>query len=196
MESPMDNPLSPELRKVRRFGGIARGLCVAFGIYCVVVLVLVACGIAFGWAGNFNFGAFSVRGDQFTPLLVAWAAVALLALVIPGFIGLKHMYALFDNLRGGRIYTQDNVRHIRMLGILGIALPIVIGVLEVISVLIMKAGLAPTAVLNKGALLFGPTSLGVFIWPSLLILASWIMENGRRVQDEADRMRRDAELTI
>jgi hypothetical protein len=37
---------------------------------------------------------------------------------------------------------------------------------------------------------------GIARGPSLLILASWIMENGRQVQDDAERMRRDAELTL
>jgi hypothetical protein len=196
-ECLVDNHISPEIRKVRRFGGIARGFCVAFGIYCAVVLVAVALMIAFGSAFQFNFMAFSLRTDEFTPFLTGWAAVFLISLVIPGCIGLRHMYRLFNNLREGRIYTRENVRHIRMLGILGIVLPIVLWGLLTISLLISKAGLTPPgAVPNTGQLFFGPTSLSVFIWPSLLILASWIMENGRQVQDDAARMRRDAELTI
>lgn len=193
----MDKEISPELRKVRRFGRIARGFCVAFGLYYAAVLGLVVYAMVFGGQFKFNFGAFSVRADELTPVLVAWAAVLLASMAIPGWIGFRRMYALFDNLRQGRIYTLENVRHIRVLGILGIVLPFVLGAVEVISLEIWKAGLAPTGVLKDGKLLFGwPASFTPFIWPSLLILASWIMENGRQLRDEAERMRRDAELTI
>src|SRR5262245_13320380 len=97
-ECLVENHISTELRKVRRFGGFARGLCVAFGGYCGVALLPAVIAIAFGWGGPFRLGAFSVPGGQFTPLLLVWAAFVLVSAVIPGFMGLRHMYALFDNL--------------------------------------------------------------------------------------------------
>jgi hypothetical protein len=197
MEWTMEKDISPELQKVRRFGRIARGICILIGIYAALGLVLIACNIAFGWSGVFSFGAFGVRGDQFTPLLMIWAAICMAGLLIPGFIAWQRLYALFGNLRDGRIYTQENVRCLRQLALLGLLFPVLGWVLMALSALLAKVGLAPTAVvMNPAALAFTPNSLGVFVWPALLLLASWIMENGRRIQDEAERMRRDAELTI
>lgn len=193
----MESKISPELRKVRRFGRIARGVCILIGVYTVVVIFLIAANIAFGGRGLFNFGPFMIRGDEFTPLLMIWAAFFLAAFLVPGFMALSRLYALFGNLRDGLIYTQENVRYLRQLGVLGLVLPVIGWVLMALSAVLPKVGLAPTpTVVNPAGLAFTPSSLGVFVWPLLLLLASWIMENGRQIQDESERMRRESELTI
>jgi hypothetical protein len=193
----VEKEISPELRKVRRFGGFARAVCVLFGLYALLGVGFIVCNIVFGWSGQFNFGPFGIRGDQFTPLLMAWAAFFMAGFLIPGFMALRRLYALFGNLRDGRIYTQENVRYLRQLALLGLLFPVIGWVLMAISGVLPRTGLVPEpTMVNPAALALSPNSLGVFISPALLLLASWIMENGRKIQDEADRMRRDAELTI
>jgi hypothetical protein len=47
-----------------------------------------------------------------------------------------------------------------------------------------------------GILLLGPASLSGFAMAALVLLASWIMDVGRQTTDDADAMRREADLVI
>jgi hypothetical protein len=70
-------------------------------------------------------------------------------------------------------------------------------ILPIGSIILLHAGLVDEAAVTKQPrLIFGTSNLPSFITASLILLASWIMEVGRKTTDEAERMRREAELVV
>jgi hypothetical protein len=62
----------------------------------------------------------------------------------------------------------------------------------------LQAGFVDNAVAGtmRPQLIFGTSNLPSFITAALILLASWIMEVGRKTQDEAEHMRRESELVV
>jgi hypothetical protein len=112
--------------------------------------------------------------------------------------GLFHLYSLFNNFAHGGIYTAPNVRHIRQLGLLAMAWAVLDILMPVGSMLLLQAGFVDNAVAGtmRPQLIFGTSNLPSFITAALILLASWIMEVGRKTQDEAEHMRRESELVV
>jgi hypothetical protein len=61
---------------------------------------------------------------------------------------------------------------------------------------VIDATLATVSASGNGPTLFIGQSLGGLITAPLILLASWIMDVGRQVSDDADAMRREADLVI
>ncbi len=143
-------------------------------------------------------GPYSVPQDQLSGAGLIYVLFGLgLVLAIIIFIGLFHLYRLFTNLAKGSIYTAANVRHIQHLGLLAMAWAVLDILLPIGSMALLHAGLVDEAVVTKRTqLVFGTSNIPSFITASLILLASWIMEVGRKTADEAERMRQDAELVV
>jgi hypothetical protein len=194
----MDGQTQFAVRKVQLFGRYARGAC---------VLAMVLLGLAAFWmllaligglySVKVNFGPYSVEAASLaTPFLKMWGILFVGFVFTLMFVWTLNLYALFGDLVGGRIFTARNVRRIRQIGLLMLCMPLFACFLGLVSLLILRAGLIEEASVTRHA--WGVTSgaLSAFIAPGVILLASWIMEIGRKTQEEADQMRRDAELVV
>ncbi len=112
-----------------------------------------------------------------------------------------HRYRLVKRLAEGSIYTKQNVYHLRQIGWASMALAVMQLLLPLISL-----GLAELGVIDRTLVMFTAPANGVpaFVGPplsgvltaALILLASWIMDVGRQVSDDAEAMRREADLVI
>ncbi len=191
----MDLTTPTELLKVQRFGRIASKCCLFLMTLIAIGTLLLIVGVGKGL--DVNMGPFSVPQNQLSSagLLYALFGFGLVLAII--FTGLFHLYSLFTNFAKGGIYTAANVRHIRHLGLLAMAWAVLDIILPIGSIVLLQAGLIDEAVVTKRTqLVFGTSNLPSFITASLILLASWIMEVGRKTTDDAERMRREAELVV
>jgi hypothetical protein len=113
---------------------------------------------------------------------------------------LYHLYCLFDRLAEGSIYTKQTVWHLRRLGWLSIATAVFQPVLVAITFALAELGFLDRAPLtpvdaNGNVFIWGP-SLGGLVTAALILLAAWIMDVGREVSEDAEAMRREADLVI
>jgi hypothetical protein len=194
----VETPVQVQVRRVREFSRHARAFCtVSFVLLALVSLWLLGNILVAGRGGQVGFGAYTMQTDQLTTFtLKAWAIV--FAGVIFGllFKGLYHLRALFGNFVDGEIYTKETVRQIRNIGWIALAMPLAVGVMSLISLWLLKAGVVDAASVSVRSIGLTPASLGAFITPALILLASWIMDVGRQTQEEAEQLRRDAELVV
>ena len=191
----MDTTIPAEILKVQRFGRLARKACLLLmGIVALGTILLL---VAAGKGLQVNMDPYSVPPDQLSTAGALYALFGFGLVLAIIFMGLFHLYSLFTHFAQGGIYTAANVRHIRQLGLLAMAWAVLDIILPVGSIILLQAGLIDAAVVTKHPqLVFGSSNIPSFITASLILLASWIMEVGRRTTDEAERMRREAELVV
>jgi hypothetical protein len=202
------------IRTVQKFGKNARQ-------FCALAATLIGIGMVGNWAKIFLgprggdtvlvvgprggstsiqlSGFFSINGDQLTTgssKLFAFVCVTVAAGVF--FWMLFHLYRLFKQLEAGSIYTGQNVYHLRWVGWLSMAAAVIPLIILAVSLGLAELGFIDgnlvTSAAPGGALLGQP--LGGVISASLILLASWIMDVGREVTDDAEAMRREADLVI
>lgn len=198
----MDAKIPVEVRKVTLFSQVARAACTVLIVCMAAVVVAMCISISFGLGhvgdGKLRLGIYSIGGGQITtPAVKIWSILFLAILFAPIFKGAFHLRALFANFVRSEIYTQDNVRHLRQLGLLGLAIPVLTCVLMLVSWLLVQWGIIDKSLVDPerpGVNLL--SLLSYCVTPLLLVLASWIMEVGRNTRAEADDMRREAELTV
>ena len=191
----METPIPPEILKVQKFSRYARAICLALmaliGIGTILLFIARTRDVAV------NMGPYAVPHDQLGTvpriyLLICFAVV--LAIVLKG---LFHLYSLFNNFARGGIYTAQNVRHIRQVGLLTLAWAVLEILMPVGSMILLQLGLVDRAfVTMRTQLIFGSSNIPSFVSAGLILLASWVMEVGRKTQDEAEHMRREAELVV
>jgi hypothetical protein len=197
-----DVEVQSKIRKVRTFGRAARtlsGALFGFGLVgSVLILIAVAIGsLAQPFSGLVvhTLGAITTA-ELTTPALRAWAFLASGALMGVSLAFVYQHYRLFGNLAAGAIYTPENVRLVRNVGILALlaaALEIVIPVAS--SALVASGVIDASAPINLEPG-FSSQSVTATISAGLLLLASWIMDIGLSEKDHADALRRDADLVI
>ena len=202
----MDTDIQAEIKSVRTLSKYLRSGCTTL----IVGFALIAALILFFWfagKGTLVMGAFNFPAGQQTLAMQLYAFMLVGCMFAVIFGGLIQLRSLFVNLNAGEIYTIRNVQHLRRLGQLALALAVFQAALPVLDAILVASGVFDKAMLrpNSGSLdlLEGrlnfiglPKILGPFIMAGLVILASWIMDMGRRTSEDADRMRRDAELVV
>lgn len=150
--------------------------------------------------GGFHDRTFHMDPFVFSWALESWSAriyvmlVCLINLALM-FTTLLQIRAVFADLAGGRIFCDANVLRIRRIGWLTIAGGVWSWLLPltnpVYSMLTGHDGLITyrsTSVFSYGLL--------SFLSGGLTILQSWIMAVGMGVREDAEELRRDAELVI
>lgn len=179
-----------EIRKVRTFGRNARVVCrVFFGfglVGGVVMLLLVVLGPIPG-----------PTTPLMTPQLRMWVFLVVGVLAGVWLASVYQLYRLFGNLAAGAIYTPENVRRVRHVGllwllwaVLGIAIPFG-------STVLIAFGFLDASVPFKSLLVFPwSQSLSSAVSAGLVLLVSWIMDVGLYAKDHADALQRDADLVI
>jgi hypothetical protein len=189
------------IRSVQRFGKNARQFCKLAGAFVGIVLfaswgvILAAPRVS----ANFKLGLgfYDVMPAQLTttPIKV-WALIVVTAVLGLMIWMLLHLYRLFRHLEEGSIYTVQNVYHLRQVGWLLMALAVLKLLVPFVSLALAEISLmnsAFTVAFSDGDV---GLTFGDFITASLVLLASWIMDVGRQVSDDADAMRREADLVI
>lgn len=193
------------IRNVRKFGKNGWQFCALAGFFLGVSVLGAWVKIALANAGGrLDVGTFyRVNVDLLTTAgSKLWAFIVVT--VVAGLFAwtLLHLYRLFRQLEAGSIYTKQNVYHLRQIGWLSMALALIHLALPLLSFLLAELDLiaatlvppvAPPA--NGVSMFFGQSFAGV-ITAALIVLASWIMDVGREISDDADMMRREAELVI
>ena len=180
-----------EIHKVRRFSHYARVVCsviFGFGMVAITFLLLVAA-----------LGLFLPRihiattAQAMTPQLKMLTTLVTSAMTGVMLAGVYQLYRLFGNLAAGAIYTPENVRRVRRLGllsllwaVLAIAIPSALFLLD-----FQDASLPESLLVFPWA-----ESLNSAVSAGLLLLVSWIMDVGLHTKDHADALQRDADLVI
>jgi hypothetical protein len=193
------------IRNVQKFAKNGWQFCALAGFFLGVYVLGAWVKIALGTVGGrIDLGTFyRVNVDLLTTASGRiWAFVVVT--VVAGLFAwtLLHLYRLFRQLEAGSIYTKQNVYHLRQVGWLSMALAVIQLLLPLLSFMLAELGvLADTLVPlvappgNGAPLSVGQSFAGV-ITASLILLASWIMDVGREISDDADAMRREADLVI
>ena len=198
-----------KIRSVKKFGRYARAFCACLGI-------LLLFGMIFGWGAilagpwirggpTIDFGAYYVTGAQLISMPIkVWALIVFTIGVGIGACTLYNLYCLFDRLADGAIYTKSTVWHLRQIGFLYMATAVIQLILPPISLMLIEISFIDRAVVTfvdfdsgNQLRLFGPVaSSGSFGTALLILLASWILDVARQTAEDAEAMRREAELVI
>jgi hypothetical protein len=145
---------------------------------------------------------FSVNSDQLaTVSSKVWTLVVVAVFVSLFAWTLLHLYRLFKRLEAGSIYTKQNVYHLRQVGLASMALAVIQFLLPLIAYGLAELGFIDRSFVTSvapgnGVPAFVAPPLSGLITASLILLASWIMDVGTVVSEDADAMRREAELVI
>ena len=197
-----EDEVQSEIRKVRTFGRSARVVCAAifgFGLVAfIVMLFFVALGPLPGSNTRIDIvGLDGVTAAQLTtPALKMWAFLVMGVLAGLFLTSMYQLYRLFGNLAAGAIYTPENVRRLRRVGLLWLLLAGLGIVIPIASAALVTFGLIDATLPAGHDLAFSTQSLGPIISAGLILLASWIMDLGLYEKDHADALRRDADLVI
>jgi hypothetical protein len=208
---PREDEVQSKIRKIRAFGRNARRVCLALfwlafvGIVIVLLAIAIRAGILITGAPTgvatrpniFDGGAYDVLQALLTPLQLLVCVLLVLGVVFAlWFATLNQLYLLFGSLAAGAIYTPENVRRVRNVGLLSL-LWAVLGVVLPIALVVARALIDASVPMDPDRVL-PPLSqvLGAFVTAGLVLLASWIMDVGLYEKDHADALQRDAELTI
>jgi len=189
-----------EVGKIQKFGRYAQAFCVvAFAMLAImgpatIVYVLLTP----GWEGfTVHLGPYDMRGDIVPPFgLQVWALICSAVLFPLAIVALCFLHALFGALGRGEIYTLPNVRRIRRVGELVLALAVLQIVLPMTSLLLLNMGVIPATAVSFVDFGIRPDSFTLMIAAGLILLVSWIMEIGRRTSEDAEQLRRESELVV
>ena len=195
-----ENEVQSKTRKVRTFGRNARAVCAAifgFGLVGSVVMLLMIVLGTIGPESEIRLGLFIVSKALLTTLWFKVSVVLAFGVVTGVWLAAVHqLYRLFGNLAAGAIYTPENVRRVRYVGLLWL-LSAVLGIV-IPAALVVAQGFIDASVPIDLDRLFPSLSmsLGDFVSAGLILLVSWIMDVGLYAKDHADELQRDADLVI
>jgi DUF2975 family protein len=197
---PREEEVQSKIRKVRAFGRNARSVCaVLFGLGLVgsVVLLFIVVRSNFPAPNSGDGGAYDILTSPLTPLqLKVWWLLSVGVAIGVWLAAVHQLYRLFGNLAAGAIYTPENVRRVRYVGLLWLLLAVLNIVLP--ATLVVANGFFDPPVpidLDRVFPSFGEL-LNSFAAAGLVLLVSWIMDVGLYEKEHADALRRDADLVI
>jgi Protein of unknown function (DUF2975) len=197
-----EDEVQSEIRKVRAFGRNARVVCAAifgFGLVGVIVMLFfVVLGPIPGSKSHIDIvGLDGVTTAQLTtPALKMWAFAVMGAQTGVFLASVYQLYRLFGSLAAGAIYTSENVRRLRHVGLLWLLCAALGILIPFASAALVTFGFFDAPAPINHDLAFSSQSLGPIISAVLILLASWIMDVGLYEKDHADALRRDADLVI
>ena len=200
---PREEEVQSKIRKVRTFGRNARFACATlfgFGlVVCVILLFVVVVGVfdPIREPNSGDGGLYDVFRDPLTPLPFKVCMFLAAGVGIGVWLAAVYqLYRLFGNLAAGAIYTPENVRRVRYVGLLWL-LSAVLGIV-IPAALAVARGFFDTSIPIDLDRLFPSLSelLSSFVAAGLVLLVSWIMDVGLYEKEHADALQRDADLVI
>jgi hypothetical protein len=195
---PREEEVQSKIRKVRAFGRNARSVCVVlfgFGLIAIAIMLFIAVRVTAPASGNGGVYAILVS-PLAPPQLKIWTILSVGVGIGVWLAAVLQLYRLFGNLAAGAIYTRENVRRVRHVGLLWLLLAVLNIVLP--ATLIVTNGFfeAPVSIdLDRVFPSFGEL-FNSFAAAGLVLLVSWIMDVGLYEKQHADALRRDADLVI
>ena len=189
----MSQVTSQQISKVRKFSAIARGVCsVLLAMFAAAlvffVLVVIRAPDNLGSGSTFiSIGERTIRASSIgSPQAKIWAMLALAAGITIACLVTYLLRRIFVSLARGEIFNTGNVQHLRGIGLC-----------------ILGAGFLGVIIPPVNAAVFGGSFtldlfkiLTPFAVAGIIYLASWIMQVGLGVSEEADELRRDADLVV
>jgi hypothetical protein len=204
-----EDEVQSRIRKVRTFGRNARAVCAAifgFGLVGIVVVLLTRAINVMGPGPETRIGVAGldpVTTAQFTsaqlstPELKAWMLLVLSVTVGVALAAVYQLYHVFGKLAAGEIYTPENVRRLRHVGVLWVVSALLGVVIPVAAATLVQLGFfLPSVPGNIELDVSLSESLSSFFGAGLVLLASWIMDVGLYEKEHADALKRDADLVI
>lgn len=180
-----------KLAKVRKYSASLRLLFNFFTALIVIggVISLFILLLAKSDDTSIAIGTLVFRGDEITPALQLLGAIGLLISFGIAFKLLRHLSRLFGLYAEGQIFTAENVRQIRQIGI-SVFLFCLIWAWEIVVRVILVATNHPLPAQEAGdKTLSLQLSNGLFnavIAGIIIIVVSWIMDVGRELREEQD----------
>jgi hypothetical protein len=191
------------IRSVQKFAKNGWQFCALAGFFLGVYVLGAWAKIFLTFAGRIDIGTvYRINADLLTTAAdKTWMFVLVTVMVGLSAGILLHLYRLFRQLEAGSIYTKLNVHHLRQIGWLSMALALIQLFLPLLAYALVELNLisdllVPFAAPANGAPMFVGQSFSGVITAALILLASWIMDVGREISDDADALRRDADLVI
>jgi hypothetical protein len=197
---PRGDEVQSKVRKVRAFGRNARAVCsmlFALGVVSCVILLLIMVFGPMREPKSSNGGAFDILTSPHSPLLLrVWTFLIGGTGLGVWLTAVHQLTRLFGNLADGVIYTSENVRRVRNVGLLWLLLAVL--------AVVLPLTLAIAHRLTDASVPFDPDRwfpsfselLSSFASAGLVLLVSWIMDVGLYEKDHAAALERDAELVI
>jgi hypothetical protein len=193
-----DEQVQSKVRQIRAFGRDARSVCTllfwvsaAGGAALLIVVVRSS-----GW-GMDNGRIVDILSSPLTPLSTKVSTLlAMIAGIAVWLVALRQLRHLFGSLAAGAIYTLENVRRVRNVGLLWLLSAVLSFAAP--ATLVIANSLADASVPIDFDLVFPSFSeaLSSFAAAGLVLLVSWIMDVGLYEKEHADALRHEAELVI
>jgi hypothetical protein len=179
---PREHEVESKISKVRTFGRNAR----------------VACAALFGFGLVEGVGALFLvaLGPKLpTPQLKVWALLVTGVLSGIALSAMYQLYRLFGDLAAGAIFTPENVRRVRHVGLLCLLWALLGIVIPVASASLVALGYIDAWGPFKSEPVFSQW-LSPFVAAGFILLVSWIIDVGLYEKDHAEALQRDADLVI
>ncbi len=187
--------------RVRKFSRVARWICSGVLTFIALVSAWALFSILAGPTDNHfrvELGGISFTGDQIdTIALKVWLTLLLgVGLYITSRL-LWLLHGLFGNLARGEIYTQGNVQRLRTVGWLILSAACLQVVVPVITIMLLATRVIEWSQATHNANSYlNAGSVSAFVIAGIIMLVSWIMDVGLEVSEEAETLRREAELVV
>ena len=195
----MSQVTANQVRKVQKYSAVARGTCSVMLAFLAASFLLVTRLIVTGPHSDAN--RFTIGNHVFSTSDIDSAGIKAGLLVMVG-IGVALagtiiylLRRIFANMARGEIFNAGNVRQIRAIGAVILAIGILNIVAPVVTAALSARGILGPSVGPEFALRF-PDVLAPFAVAGIIYLASWIMLVGLGVSEEAAELRRDADLVV
>jgi hypothetical protein len=191
-----EGEVQSEIGKIRTFSRYARVACSAvfgFGMVGCVGLLLFS-----GLRLIVPMPKMEMPDYLSTPQLAVWTLLVVGLVAGTWLMAVYQLYRLFGNLAAGIIYTSENVRRVRNVGLLWLLLAVLSIVIPAATAVFVRLGYFGAMVPSERALAFPLSSewLSSFVTAGLVLLVSWIMDVGLYEKDHAEALQRDADLVI
>jgi DUF2975 family protein len=197
---PREEEVQTKIRKVRAFGRNARSVCVVLfgmGLIGSVVLLFMVMRSHASVPNSGNGATYDIVTSPLTPLqLKVWILLSLGVTSGVWLAAIHQLYRLFGNMAAGAIYTPENVRRIRHVGLLWLLLA-VLNIVLAATLVVADGFFDPPVPIDLDRVFPSFWELfSSFAAAGLVLLVSWIMDVGLYEKEHADALRRDADLVI